>query len=63
MSNMALKLPQYFLPIVREASWLLFPSSVSLLSGGNGQPENTYLCILKVTGQIGESKLRISIKA
>ena len=39
-----------FLPTDGEASWLLFPSSVSLLSGGPAQPENTYSCILKVTG-------------
>ena len=35
-----------------EASWSLLPSSVSLLSGGTVQPENTYSCILKVTGQV-----------
>ena len=40
-----------FLPADGEASWLLLPSSVSLLSGGTVQPENTYSCILKVTGQ------------
>ena len=41
-----------FLPADGEASWLLLPSSVSLLSGGTVQPENTYSCILKVTGQV-----------
>ena len=41
-----------FLPADGEASWLLLPSSVSLLSGGPVQPENTYSRILKVTGQI-----------
>ena len=35
-----------------EASWLQLPSSVSLLSGGTVQLENTYSCILKVTGQV-----------
>ena len=40
-----------FLPADGEASWLLFPSSVSLLSGGTVQPEDTYSRILKVTGQ------------
>ena len=35
-----------------EASWSLLPSSVSLLPGGTMQPENTYSCILKVTGQV-----------
>ena len=41
-----------FLPADGEASWLLIPSSVSLLSGSTVQPENTYSCILKVTGQV-----------
>ena len=40
-----------FLPADGEASWSLLPRSVSLLSGGTVQPENTYSCILKVTGQ------------
>ena len=35
-----------------EASWLLLPSLVSLLSGGTVQPENTYSSILKVRGQV-----------
>ena len=50
-----------FLPADGEASWLLLPSSVSLLSGSTVQPENTYSCILKVTGQVWESQKRISI--
>ena len=33
-----------------EASWLLLPSSISLLSGSTAQSENTYSCILKKTG-------------
>ena len=41
-----------FLPADGEASWLLLPSLVSLLSGSTVQPENTYSCILKVTGQV-----------
>ena len=41
-----------FLPADGEASQSLLPSSVSLLSGGTLQPENTSSCILKVTGQI-----------
>ena len=41
-----------FLPADGEASWSLIPSSVSLLSGGIVQPENTYPRILKVTGQV-----------
>ena len=40
-----------FLPADGEASWVLLPSSVSLLSGGTVQPENTYSSILKVTVQ------------
>ena len=35
-----------------EASWLLLPSSLSLLSGGTVQPESTYSSILKVTDQV-----------
>ena len=50
-----------FLPADGEASWPLLPSSVSLLSRGTVQPENTYSCILKVTGQVWESQKRISI--
>ena len=41
-----------FLPSDGEASWSLLPSSVFLLSGGTVQPQNTYSCILKVTGQV-----------
>ena len=52
MYNMALKL-LLLLPADEEASWSLFPTSVSLLSGNTVQPENTYLstyfCILNVT--------------
>ena len=50
-----------FLAADGEACGLLLPSSVSLLSGGTVQPENTYFCILKVTGQVWESQKRISI--
>ena len=45
-----------FLPIDVEASWSLLPSSVSLLSDGKVQPENTYSSNLKVTGQVWESQ-------
>ena len=41
-----------FLPAHGEASGSLLPSSVSLLLHGTVQPENTYSCILKVTGQV-----------
>ena len=53
--NMALK------PADGEASWLLLPSLISLLSDNRVEPENTYSCILKVTGHIWESQKRISI--
>ena len=46
-----------------EGYWLLLSSSVSLLSDGTVQPENTYFCILKVTGQVWESQKRININA
>ena len=51
-ANTALKLPPVFLPADGEASWLLLPSSISLLAGGIVQPENTYSRNLKVTGQV-----------
>ena len=41
-----------FLPADGDASWLLLPSLVSLLSGSTVQPENTYSYILNVTGQV-----------
>ena len=50
-----------FLPADGEASRLLLPSLVSLLSRNTVQPENTYFCILKVTGHVWESQKRISI--
>ena len=40
-----------FLRAYEEASLLLLPRLVSLLSGDTVQPENIYSCILKVTGQ------------
>ena len=43
---------QVFLPAHGEASWLLLPSSVSLLLGGTVQQKSTYSCILKVAGQV-----------
>ena len=52
MHGMALKFILVFLPADGEASWLLLPGSISLLSGGTLQPEKTYSCILKVTGQV-----------
>ena len=50
-----------FLPADGEASWLLLPSSVSLLSGDTVNPENTYFYILKVTDQVCESQKRVRI--
>ena len=41
-----------FLPANGETSWLLLSSSVSLLTGDTVKPENTYSCILMVTGQV-----------
>ena len=49
-----------FLAADGEASCPLLPSSVSLLLGGTLQSENTYLCILKVTGQGWESQKSIN---
>ena len=45
-----------FLSADGEASWSLLPSSISWLSDGTVQPENTYSSILKVTGQAWESQ-------
>ena len=55
------KITLVVLPADEEAAWSLLPSSVSLLSGGTVQPENTHSCIIKVTGQVWESQKRISI--
>ena len=52
MCEQGTKATLVFLPADGEAFWLLLPSSVSLLSGGTVQPENTYSSILKVTGQV-----------
>ena len=61
MGEHGTKTTPVFLPADGEASWSLLPSSVSLLSGGTVQPETTYSCILKVTGQVWESQKRASI--
>ena len=50
------------LPADGEVFWLLLPSLVSLLSDSTVQPENTYYCILKVTGQVWESQKTIRIR-
>ena len=44
--------PMWMTPANGEAFWLLFASLISLLSGSTVQPENTYSCIFKVTGQV-----------
>ena len=44
-----------------KASWSLLSSLVPLLSGGTVQPENTYSCLLKLTGQIWESWKSITL--
>ena len=49
------------IPSDGEASWLLFPSSGSILSGGTEQPENSYSGILKVTGLVWESHKSITL--
>ena len=41
-----------FLTAEGEASWLLLPSFISLLSGGTVKSESIYSCILKVIGQV-----------
>ena len=38
MRDMALKTTSVYLPADGEASWLLLPSSISLLLGGTVQP-------------------------
>ena len=45
-----------FLPADGKGSCSLLASLVSLLLGGTVQLENTYSCILKVAGQVWESK-------
>ena len=52
MRDHGTKTTPVFLPSDGEASWLLLPSSASLLSGGTVEPENTYSPILKVTVQV-----------
>ena len=52
MRKYGTKTTPVFLPADGKASWSLLPSLVSLLLGGTVQAENTYSCILKVTGQV-----------
>ena len=48
MHEHGIKTSTAFLPADGEVPWSLLPSSVSLLSSGTVQLENTYSCILKV---------------
>ena len=52
MHKHGIKTTLVFLPADEEASLSLLLSSVSLLSGGTVQPENTYSSILKATSQV-----------
>ena len=52
-----------FLPGDGEASSLLLWSLVSLISGCTVQPESTYSCFLKVTGQVLDKHQHYSIMA
>ena len=56
MRGMALKLSRYFYLLMEKPRGRYFQGSVSLLSGGTLQPENTYSCIFKVTGQVRKPK-------
>ena len=49
-----------FLSADRKASSSLLPCSVFLLPVGTAEPENTYSCIFKVTGQVSESQKKIN---
>ena len=52
MRDYCTKTTLVFLSADGKASRSLLPSSISLLSDGTVQPENTYSNILKVTGQV-----------
>ena len=54
MCDMTLKLPWYYYLLTEKSHWLLLPTLYSLLSGDTVQPENTYSCTFKVTGQVWE---------
>ena len=53
------KISLVFLSADGEASWSLLRSSISLLSGGTAQPENTYFGILNVASQVRERLDRV----
>ena len=52
MINMALKLLQYFSLLMDKPPCHYFQVQSPLLSVDTVQPENTYSCILEVTGQV-----------
>ena len=52
MCELGSKSTLVFLVADGEASYLLLPSLFSIIPGGTVQPENTYSCILKVTGHV-----------
>ena len=56
MCELSPKTNPVFLVADGEASWLLLPSSLFIIPSDTVQPENTYLCILKATGHVGNTK-------
>ena len=57
------KITPVFLPADEEATWLLLPSSIFLLSGGIVQParKNLFLCLQGNRSDLRKPKKRISI--
>ena len=58
MQEHGTKTTSVFLFADGEASWLLLPRLVCLLSDGTAHSEDTSSCILKVTGQVCDSQKR-----
>ena len=58
MQEHGTKTTPVFLLADGEASWLLLPRSVCLLSDSTMHSEDTYSCILNVTGQVCDSQKR-----
>ena len=52
MCNHGTKTTPVFLPADGEVSWLLLPSSISLLSSSTVELQNTYLCIQGIKRQM-----------
>ena len=61
MSEDGTKTTPVILPFDGKAFWLPLPSLVFLVLRGTVQPENTYSCTVKVTGEVRESQKRISM--